>query len=253
MSDPIKNVVLVHGGFVDGSGWQGVYAALRADGYDVGVVQNPTLTLQQDAAFTRQILDGLGGPAVLVGHSYGGAVITEAGTHPNVAALVYVAAFAPDTGESVGSLIAGFPADGPQPADPAAQGRILLLDRAKFHASFAADLLPTWPRSWLTRRSRGRRRPCRAGHRPRLADQAAGTGHDRGPDRPRRPSAPCPSGLGRPLSRWRRVTPFTSRSHAPPPTSSSRPHKGRPRTNPAERGQPPPTTRASAGGLVALA
>jgi pimeloyl-ACP methyl ester carboxylesterase len=115
MSDTSQRarVVLVHGGFVDGSGWQGVYAALRADGYDVGVVQNPTLTLQQDAAFTRQILDGLGGPAVLVGHSYGGAVITEAGTHPNVAALVYVAAFAPDTGESVGSLIAGFPADGP--------------------------------------------------------------------------------------------------------------------------------------------
>ena len=142
MSDTSQraSVVLVHGGFVDGSGWQGVYAALRADGYDVGVVQNPTLTLQQDAAFTRQILDGMGGPAVLVGHSYGGAVITEAGTHPNVAALVYVAAFAPDTGESVGSLIAGFPADGPQPPILPPNNGFLFLDQKKFHASFAGDL-----------------------------------------------------------------------------------------------------------------
>ena len=134
------SVVLVHGGFVDASGWQGVYAALRADGYDVGVVQNPTLTLQQDADFTRQILDGLSGPAVLVGHSYGGAVITEAGTHPNVAALVYVAAFAPDTGESVGSLIAGFPADGPQPPILPPNNGFLFLDKKQFHASFAGDL-----------------------------------------------------------------------------------------------------------------
>jgi pimeloyl-ACP methyl ester carboxylesterase len=142
MSDASQraSVVLVHGGFVDGSGWQGVYAALRADGYDVGVVQNPTLTLQQDAAFTRQILDGLGGPAVLVGHSYGGAVITEAGTHPNVAALVYIAAFAPDTGESVGSLIAGFPADGPQPPILPPSNGFLFLDQKQFHASFAGDL-----------------------------------------------------------------------------------------------------------------
>ena len=134
------SVVLVHGGFVDASGWQGVYAALRADGYDVGVVQNPTLTLQQDADFTRQILDGLGRPSVLVGHSYGGAVITEAGTHPNVAALVYVAAFAPDTGESVGSLIAGFPADGPQPPILPPNNGFLFLDKKQFHASFAGDL-----------------------------------------------------------------------------------------------------------------
>src|SRR6516165_11464433 len=102
----IRNIVLVHGAFVDGSGWQGVYDLLTADGYRVVVVQNPTLSLAGDVAATHQVLDGLGGPAVLVGHSYGGAVITEAGNHPDVAALVYVAAFAPDTGESVGSLIA---------------------------------------------------------------------------------------------------------------------------------------------------
>src|SRR5579859_78888 len=100
---PIKNVVLVHGNFVDGSGWQGVYDHLTADGFRVAVVQNPTLSLDGDVAATHQALDRLGGPAVLVGHSYGGVVITEAGNHPNVAALVYIAAFAPDTGESVSS------------------------------------------------------------------------------------------------------------------------------------------------------
>jgi pimeloyl-ACP methyl ester carboxylesterase len=111
----LRNVVLVHGGFVDGSGWQGVYESLTRDGFRVSVVQNPTLSLEGDAQATRQIIDAQDGPVVLVGHSYGGAVITEAGTDPNVAALVYVCAFAPDKGESVGSLIAGFPADGPQP------------------------------------------------------------------------------------------------------------------------------------------
>ena len=86
----VRNIVLVHGGFVDGSGWQGVYDALKADGYTVAVVQNPTLSLDGDATATRRVIDALDGPTVLVGHSYGGAVITEAGTHPNVAALVYV-------------------------------------------------------------------------------------------------------------------------------------------------------------------
>jgi pimeloyl-ACP methyl ester carboxylesterase len=109
----IKNVVLVHGGFVDGSGWQGVYDHLTAYGYRVSVAQNPTLSLAGDVAATHLILDGLDGPAVLVGHSYGGAVITEAGNHPNVAALAYITASAPDKAESVNSLIAGFPADGP--------------------------------------------------------------------------------------------------------------------------------------------
>jgi pimeloyl-ACP methyl ester carboxylesterase len=139
-TDTVRNVVLVHGGFVDGSGWQGVYESLTRDGFRVSVVQNPTLSLEGDAAATRWVLDAQDGPAVLVGHSYGGAVITEAGTHPNVAALVYVAAFAPDKNESVGSLIAGFPADGPQPPILPPRDGFLLLDRDKFHASFAADL-----------------------------------------------------------------------------------------------------------------
>ena len=134
------SVVLVHGGFVDGSGWQGVYESLSRDGFRVSIVQNPTLSLDGDAAATRWILDAQDGPVVLVGHSYGGAVITEAGTHPNVAALVYVCAFAPDKDESVGSLIAGFTADGPQPPILPPRDGFLLLDRDKFHASFAADL-----------------------------------------------------------------------------------------------------------------
>jgi len=108
-----KNVVLVHGGFVDGSGWEGVYNALKTDGYEVSVVQNPTLSLEGDVAATKLIVDSQSGPVVLVGHSYGGAVITEAGTDPNVAALVYISAFVPDAGESVNTLIEGFPSDGP--------------------------------------------------------------------------------------------------------------------------------------------
>jgi pimeloyl-ACP methyl ester carboxylesterase len=89
-----KSVVLVHGGFVDGSGWQAVYKLLKKDGFNVSIVQNPTLSLEGDAAATRMIIDAQDGPVILVGHSYGGAVITEAGTHLNVAALVYIAAFA---------------------------------------------------------------------------------------------------------------------------------------------------------------
>ena len=134
------NIVLVHGGFVDGSGWRPLYDLLTADGYRVAVVQNPTLSLQGDAAATRMIIDAQDGPVVLVGHSYGGAVISEAGTAPNVVALVYVCAFAPDKDESVGSLIGGFPADGPQPPILPPKDGFLFLDRDKFHASFAADL-----------------------------------------------------------------------------------------------------------------
>ena len=140
MSEPIKNVVLVHGGFVDGSGWQGVHDALTADGYRVAVVQNPTLSLEGDVAAARQVIDALDGPVVLVGHSYGGAVITEAGRDDKVAALVYVCAFAPDKGESVNTLIAGFPADGPQPPILPPVNGFLFLDRDKFHASFAGDI-----------------------------------------------------------------------------------------------------------------
>src|SRR5919106_5169650 len=98
-------VVLVHGGFVDGSGWEGVYTILRKDGYFVSVVQNPTISLTDDVAATKRIVAAQSGPVILVGHSYGGVVITEAGNDPKVVGLVYIAAFAPDTGESVSSLI----------------------------------------------------------------------------------------------------------------------------------------------------
>ena len=134
------NVVLVHGGFVDGSGWEGVYGLLTKDGYDVSVTQHPTLSLEDDAAAVKRIVDAQGGPVVLVGHSYGGAVITEAGTDANVSALVYVAAFVPDTGESVNKLIEGFPQDGPQPPILPPRDGFLFLDREKFHDSFAADV-----------------------------------------------------------------------------------------------------------------
>ncbi|MEV4249843.1 alpha/beta hydrolase [Streptosporangium canum] len=136
----IKNIVLVHGGFVDGSGWQGVYDELTRDGFRVHIVQNPTRSLEDDATVTRRVLDSLDGPAVLVGHSYGGVVISEAGTHPNVASLVYIAAFAPDKGESVNTLIADPPPGAPVPPIlPPVEG-FLFLDRDKFAASFAADL-----------------------------------------------------------------------------------------------------------------
>jgi pimeloyl-ACP methyl ester carboxylesterase len=136
----VGHVVLVHGGFVDGSGWRAVYDLLKRDGYQVAVVQNPTLSLQGDAAATRMVIDAQDGPVVLVGHSYGGAVITEAGTHPNVAALVYIAGFMPDAGESVNTLIADPPPGAPVPPILPPQDGFLMLDREKFHASFAADL-----------------------------------------------------------------------------------------------------------------
>jgi pimeloyl-ACP methyl ester carboxylesterase len=135
-----KNVVLVHGGFVDGSGWEKVYALLKRDGYQVSIVQNPTLSLQGDVAATKLVLGQQSGPTVLVGHSYGGAVITEAGNHPNVAALVYIAAFVPDQGESVQTLIKDPPPGAPVPPILPPVDGFLFLDKAKFHASFAADL-----------------------------------------------------------------------------------------------------------------
>jgi pimeloyl-ACP methyl ester carboxylesterase len=135
-----RTVVLVHGGFVDGSGWQGVYDLLVADGFTVRVVQNPTLTLEDDVAVTRRVIDACEGPVVLVGHSYGGAVITEAGTDENVTALVYVTAFAPDKGESVNTLIADPPPGAPVPPILPPQDGFLFLDRDKFGASFAGDL-----------------------------------------------------------------------------------------------------------------
>ena len=138
----MTSIVLVHGGFVDGSGWGPVYQILRKAGHAVTVVQNPTLSLADDAAVTRRALDRQVEPVVVVGHSYGGAVITEAGTHPKAAALVYIAAFAPDRGESVNSLIANPPPDAPVPPILPPQDGFLFLDREKFAASFAADVDP---------------------------------------------------------------------------------------------------------------
>ena len=135
-------VVLVHGGFVDGSGWQGVYSLLSKDGYSVSVVQNPTLSLEDDVAVVKRAIDAQSEPVILVGHSYGGAVMTEAGNHPNVAALVYIAAFAPDGGESVNTLIADPPPGAPVPPILPPQDGFLFLDREKFAASFAADVDP---------------------------------------------------------------------------------------------------------------
>ncbi len=137
---PKVNVVLVHGGFVDGAGWLGVYQQLRKDGYRVSVVQHATASLADDVAATKRVLDAQDGPVILVGHSYGGVVITEAGNHPKVAGLVYVAAFAPDTGESVSSLIANPPPGAPVPPILPPQEGFLLLDKSKFQASFAADV-----------------------------------------------------------------------------------------------------------------
>ena len=134
------SIVLVHGGFVDGSGWDQVYNILKKDGYTVSVVQNPTSSLADDVAATNRVLDAHKGPVILVGHSYGGVVITEAGNHPKVAGLAYIAAFAPDKGESVGSLIKDpVPGAPVPPIEPAGEG-FLGLNKAKFRASFAADV-----------------------------------------------------------------------------------------------------------------
>ena len=136
----VRNVALVHGGFVDGSGWEGVYHLLKQDGFNVRIVQNPTVSLDGDVAATEQVLDQQDGPTLLVGHSYGGVVITESGTHDNVAGLVYITAFAPDQGESVSTLIADPPPGAPVPPILPPQDGFLLLDRDKFAASFAADV-----------------------------------------------------------------------------------------------------------------
>jgi pimeloyl-ACP methyl ester carboxylesterase len=140
MNAMAPTIVLVHGGFVDGSGWEGVYNILKKDGYNVAIVQNPTTSLADDVAFTKRVIGAQPGKTLLVGHSYGGAVITEAGTDPNVAGLVYVAAFAPDKGESVASLIKNPPPGAPVPPILPPQDGFLLLDPAKFAASFAADV-----------------------------------------------------------------------------------------------------------------
>ena len=136
----VSHIVLVHGGFVDGSGWEPVYRILKNDGYEVSVVQNPTISLADDVAVTRRTIAAQGGPVILVGHSYGGVVITEAGNDPRVAALVYIAAFAPDAGESVAALIQDPPPGAPVPPILPPQDGFLFLDRPRFQSSFAADV-----------------------------------------------------------------------------------------------------------------
>ena len=140
MNATALSIVLVHGGFVDGSGWQGVYDILKKDGYNVSVVQNPTTSLADDVAFTKRVVASQPGKVLLVGHSYGGVVITEAGTDPKVQSVVYIAAFAPDKGESVQTLISNPPPGASQPPILPPQDGFLFLDRAKFAASFAGDV-----------------------------------------------------------------------------------------------------------------
>ena len=135
-----KTIVLVHGGFVDGSGWEAVYQILKKDGYNVSIVQNPTVSLEDDVAVTKRNLSTQSSPVILVGHSYGGAVITEAGNDPKVVGLVYIAAFAPDKGESISSLIKDPPPGAPVPPILPPQDGYLFLEKAKFSASFAADV-----------------------------------------------------------------------------------------------------------------
>src|SRR3954462_3333551 len=168
----VRNVVLVHGGFVDGSGWQGVYDLLKADGFNVSVVQSQTLSLESDVETTHNVLDLQDGPAILVGHSYGGAVISEAGRHERVAGLVYIAAFAPDEGESVNTLIADPPPGAPVPPILPPPDGVLFLPPRKVPrprprpgscsppaTSSRPRSPPTsrraWPPSWPTRRCRG--------------------------------------------------------------------------------------------------
>ena len=196
----IRNVVLVHGGFVDGSGWEGVYRALTKSGHSVTVVQNPTISLADDVAVTRRAIAAQDGPVILVGHSYGGAVVTEAGNDPKVAAVVYIAAFAPDAGESVASLIKDPPPGAPVPPILPPQDGFLSLDREEFHASFARDLNADQAAFMADSQV------------PWGVDAATGTVTDPAwrtkpswymvatEDReiPRRHSAPCPSGPGRP-------------------------------------------------------
>jgi len=217
-------VVLVHGGFVDGSGWQGVYSLLSKDGYSVSVVQNPTLSLEDDVAVVKRAIDAQSEPVILVGHSYGGAVMTEAGNHPNVAALVYIAAFAPDKGESVNTLIADPPPGAPVPPILPPQDGFLFLDREKFAASFAADVDPE-----LAAFMADSQVPWGVDALGETISEPAWrtkpswylvTTEDRMIPPPA--SARCPSGRVRRLSRSREATRSMSHSRRPSPSSSKR-------------------------------
>ena len=136
----VNNIVLVHGGFVDGAGWRGIYDILKKNDFNVSIVQNPTISLAGDVSATKLVIDSQPGPVILVGHSYGGVVITEAGNDPKVVGLVYITAFAPDKGESVNTLIANPPPSAPVPPILQPKNGYLFLDRAKFADSFAGDV-----------------------------------------------------------------------------------------------------------------
>ncbi len=164
-------IVLVHGGFVDGSGWEGVFKRLRKDGYTVSIVQNPTTSLIDDVAATRQAIATSSGPVILVGHSYGGAVITEAGNDPKVVGLVYIAAFALDKGESVAKLIANPAPGAPVPPILPPQNGFLFLDKAKFAAAFAADVDAPLA-EFMAQGALGPHRAQRRGDGSVVADQA---------------------------------------------------------------------------------
>jgi len=151
-SAAVKNIVLVHGALVDGSGWRGVYDILTKDGYRVSIVQEPLTGLEEDVAATKRILDQQDGPVILVGHSYGGSVITVAGADPKVKALVYVAALQPDAGETTGKLVGSMPA--PSNDLKTTKDGFVLLDATKFAADFAADLPRRKHNSWLSHRCR---------------------------------------------------------------------------------------------------
>ena len=225
----VRNVVLVHGGFVDGSGWQGVYEALKKDGYTVAIVQNPTISLADDVAVTKRTLAAQNGPVILVGHSYGGVVITEAGNDPKVAGLVYIAAFAPDKGESVSALIKDPPPGAPVPPILPPQDGYLFLDKAKFRASFAADVsadaaafMADSQVPWGVEALNGAVTEPAWKTKPSWYLVAT----DDKIFRPTR-SAPCPSAPVRRLSRSRAATPSTCRSRRRLRRSSRRPRKKR--------------------------
>lgn len=137
-AEPIRNIVLVHGAFADGSGWRGVYDDLTARGYAVSIVQNPLTSFADDVAATQRVLNRQDGPVILVGHSYGGSVITEAGVDPRVAGLVYVAAFAPEVGESTLDQYAQIPPP-PNFVPEEQQDGFAYLNADHFHAGFAGD------------------------------------------------------------------------------------------------------------------
>ena len=162
---PVRNVVLVHGAFADGSGWMPVADILRKDGYTVSIVQEPETSLADDVAATNRVLDAQSGPAVLVGHSYGGAIITEAGNNSHVASLVYVAAFAPDEGERLGPLTGSNPAAA-KSIGPVGGG-YLAVDPAQFPADSPPMCRHPWRSSWRSRRSRSTPRSSARRSRPR--------------------------------------------------------------------------------------